>query len=168
MVNAKQGSGFTSMALAEKEDYVVDLSALQAVCERNYWRLIKLLPSIRQTGYCRSIAFTVEEKIDTKLTFQVLENSPYTSYLRLKQEHKLCWLVAPQFHIRCYHDAQLAEVVFVQNTRSFRGVYSYPNPAMHQPDEKKQLNLFLEEWLNRCLSSGYEMKEFNSGIKYYD
>jgi len=29
--------------------------------------------------------------------------------------------------------------------------------AMHQPDEKAQLNLFLGEWLSHCLACGHEL-----------
>lgn len=145
------------MVVTQKEHYAVDLSALQAVYERNYVSLMRLLPQIRNTGYSRRIAFTADQKMTTQLTFTVLENSPYTSYILLKQDSLLGCIVAPQLYIRCYHDAQLAEITFAQNTRSFRGVYAYPNKAMHQPDEKRQLNQFLEEWLVRCLAAGYEV-----------
>lgn len=147
------------MAVTQQDHYVVDLSALQALYGRNYTKLNQLLPHIRTTGYSRHIALTSEQKVATTLTFTVLENSPYTSYITLRQDNILFWLKAPELYIRCYHDAKLAEITLAQNTRGFRGVYSYPNSAMHQPDEKKQLNSFLEEWLNRCLSSGYEVKD---------
>lgn len=145
------------MVVTPKEHYVVDLSALQAIYERNYSSLMRLLPAIRNTGYSRCIAFTADQKIATHLTFTVLENSPYTSYILLKQDSLLDWIIAPQLYIRCYHDAQLAEVTFARNSRSFRGIYVYPNKAMHQPDEKRQLNQFLGEWLIRCLTSGYDL-----------
>ena len=41
--------------------------------------------------------------------------------------------------------------------RWVRSIYSYPNAAMHQPDEKSQLNLFLGEWLSHCLACGHEL-----------
>lgn len=151
------------MAINQKEHYIIDLSGLQAICERNYLYLNKLLPGIRQLGYNRRIGFTAEQKMAIELTFTVLDNSPYTSYLQLRQSRLLGWLAVPELYIRCYHDVRLAEVTFAQNTRSFRGVYQYPNKAMHQPDEKKQLNSFLEEWLARCLSAGYEVKPIELG-----
>lgn len=144
------------MAVVHSE-YTVDLSGLHAVYERNYNRLIRLLPHIRDNSYSRCIAFTTDQRMKTHLHFSVIENSPYTSYLLLKQDDLLDWLPTPKLYIRCYHDAKLAEITFAQNTRSFKGVYAYPNQAMHQPDEKKQLNYFLEEWLERCLLSGYEV-----------
>lgn len=145
------------MGVMQKETYTVDLPSLHAIYERNYVRLMRVLPNIRENGYKRCFAFTAEQKVKTRLTFSILENSPYTSYILLTQEGVLDWLPAPKLYIRCYHDAKLAEITFAQNTRSFRGVYAYPNKAMHQPDEKRQLNQFLEEWLERCLSSGYEV-----------
>ncbi|WP_228411759.1 DUF1249 domain-containing protein [Entomomonas moraniae] len=142
-----------------KETYAVDLSGLHAIYERNYACLIRLLPRMREDGYKRCFAFTAEQRIKTRLNFSIIENSPYTSYLLLKQDNLLVWLPSPELYIRCYHDAKLAEVVFAKNTRNFKGVYAYPNKAMHQPDEKKQLNQFVEEWLGRCLSSGYEVAD---------
>lgn len=146
------------MAVVQKEQYVVDLPALQALYERNYINLRRLLPKMREDDYSRTIAFNSDQHLVTHLTFNILENSPYTTYLLLKQDNLLPWLASPALYIRCYHDAKLAEITFAQNTRGFRGVYAYPNKAMHQPDEKKQLNEFLEEWLLRCLSSGYEVQ----------
>lgn len=151
------------MAVIQKEHYGVDLAGLQAICERNYFHLMRLLPAIKETGYSRCIAFTADQKITTELTFNVIENTPYTSYIHLRQSSLLGWLASPQLYIRCYHDVRLAEVVFAQNTRSFRGVYAYPNSAMHQPDEKRQLNSFVEEWLVRCLAAGYEVKQIALG-----
>lgn len=152
------------MALSQKERYVVDLPALQALYERNYLNLRRLLPKMRERNDSRTIAFMGERRLITHLTFTVLENTPYTSYLLLKQNNLLPWLTSPVLYIRCYHDAKLAEITFAQNTRSFRGVYAYPNKAMHQPDEKRQLNQFLEESLLRCLSSGYEVKDISLSV----
>lgn len=147
------------MAVVQKDCYKVDLVALHSIYERNYAALVRILPHIREVGYQRCIAFTNMKGLATTLTFEVIENSPYTSYLMLKQDKILPYLAAPTCYIRCYHDAQLAEITFAQNTRSFKGVYAYPNTSMHQPDEKRQLNQFLEEWLLRCLTFGYDVKQ---------
>ena len=56
-----------------------------------------------------------------------------------------------------YHDARMAEVVSAEHARRLRSIYPYPNEAMHQPDEKAQLNLFLGEWLSHCLACGHEL-----------
>ena len=59
--------------------------------------------------------------------------------------------------MRAYHDARMAKVIGAENARRFRGIYPYPNAAMHQPDEKTQLNLFLGEWLSHCIACGHEL-----------
>lgn len=56
----------------------------------------------------------------------------------------------PHLEVQVYHDARMAEVVSAEHTRRLRSIYPYPNEAMHQPDEKAQLNLFLGEWLSHC------------------
>ena len=63
-----------------------------------------------------------------------------------RQEH--------QFVVRLYHDAKMAEVVSFQGCAAFLPEYFYPNKNMLQPDEKKQRNIFLGEWLSYCLAFG--------------
>ncbi len=48
--------------------------------------------------------------------------------------------------------------VGAEQARRLMAIYPYPNQAMHQPDEKNQLNLFLGEWLAHCLACGHEME----------
>lgn len=139
-----------------REAYRVDLSALQAACEANYWRLMRLLPSMRNPAALRRVAFSQGEQAQGALVVEVQENSPYTTTLSLRQEQPLPWLPVPQMEVRVYHDARMAEVTVAQAQRHFRGLYPYPNPQMHQPDEKTQLNLFLGEWLGHCLTCGHE------------
>ncbi|MNF81102.1 putative dehydrogenase [compost metagenome] len=90
------------------------------------------------------------------LTLEVLRACPYTTTLRVRQEHSLPWLPVPQLEVQVYHDARMAEVVSAEHARRFRGIYPYPNALMHQPDEKAQLNVFLGEWLSHCLACGHE------------
>jgi uncharacterized protein YqiB (DUF1249 family) len=92
------------------------------------------------------------------LALEVLESCPYTSTIRVRQEHSLAWLPVPQLEVRVYHDARMVEVIGAQSARRFRGIYPYPNADMHQPDEKTQLNLFLGEWLSHCLACGHELE----------
>jgi hypothetical protein len=39
--------------------------------------------------------------------------------------------------------------------RRFKAVYDYPNLEMMQPDEKRQINLLLRDWLMLCQRQGY-------------
>lgn len=140
-----------------RDRYRVDLLELQAACEANYLRLMRLLPQMHTSQDARRVAMSQGDRLLGVLVLQVLENRPYTSTLRITQEHCLPWLPVPQMEVRVYHDARMAEVICAENTRRFRGIYAYPNAQMHQPDEKTQLNLFLGEWLGHCLACGHEL-----------
>ena len=140
-----------------KERYRVDLVELQAACEANYARLMRLLPAMREAAGARRVALSQGEQQLGVLALEVLETCPYTSTIEVRQEHSLSWLPVPRLEVRVYHDARMAEVVGTQSARRFHGIYPYPNAAMHQPDEKTQLNLFLGEWLSHCLACGHEL-----------
>ena len=139
-----------------RERYRVDLVELQAACEANYARLMRLLPNMREHTESRRVALSQGEHLLGVLALDVLESCPYTTTLCVRQEHSLPWLPVPRLEVRAYHDARMAEVIGAENARRFRGIYPYPNAAMHQPDEKSQLNLFLGEWLSHCLACGHE------------
>ena len=139
-----------------RERYRVDLAGLQAACEANYARLMRLLPGMRTEQRSRRIAMTQADQMLGVLTLEVIQASPYTTTLRVSQEHSLPWLPVPRMEVQVYHDARMAEVISAEHARRLRGIYPYPNAHMHQPDEKAQLNLFLGEWLSHCLACGHE------------
>ena len=141
-----------------RDRYRVDLVGLQAACEANYARLMRLLPQMREVRGSRRVALSQGERLLGVLALEVVEACPYTTTLQVRQEYSLPWLPSPQLEVRVYHDARMAEVVAAENARRFRSVYSYPNADMHQPDEKSQLNLFLGEWLSHCLACGHELE----------
>jgi len=143
-----------------RERYRVDLIELQAACEANYARLMQLIPSMREAvGAQRRVALSQGELHLGVLALHVLETCPYTSTLQVRQEHSLPWLPVPHLEVRVYHEARMAEVVGAAHARRLRPSYPYPNAAMHQPDEKNQLNLFLGEWLSHCMATGHELAE---------
>lgn len=141
-----------------RERYRVDLLELQAACEANYLRLMRLLPEIRNRPDTRRIAMSQGDRLLGVLVLTVTESCPYTTTVQISQQDCLPWLPVPQMDVRVYHDARMAEVIGAENARRFRGIYSYPNAQMHQPDEKNQLNLFLGEWLGHCLACGHELE----------
>jgi len=142
-----------------RDRYRVDLIGLQAACEANYARLMRLLPEMREQPGPRQIAVTQGDQMLGVRTLEVILDCPYTSTLRVSQQHSLPWLPVPQLQVQVYHDARMAEVVAAEHARRFRSIYPYPNLAMHQPDEKAQLNVFLGEWLSHCLACGHEYAE---------
>jgi len=141
-----------------RERYRVDLLELQAACEANYLRLMRLLPDMRNHPDTRRIAMSQGDRLLGVLVLTVTESCPYTTTVQISQQDCLPWLPVPQMDVRVYHDARMAEVIGAENARRFRGIYSYPNAQMHQPDEKNQLNLFLGEWLGHCLACGHELE----------
>lgn len=141
-----------------RERYRVDLLELQAACEANYLRLMRLLPEMRNHPDTRRIAMSQGDRLLGVLVLTVTESCPYTTTVQISQQDCLPWLPVPQMDVRVYHDARMAEVIGAENARRFRGIYSYPNAQMHQPDEKNQLNLFLGEWLGHCLACGHELE----------
>ena len=145
------------MAVKARERYRVDLIGLQAACEANYARLMRLLPDMRHAPEARRIGVTHGDQMLGVLALEVVLACPYTTTLQVRQEHSLPWLPVPQLDVRVYHDARMAEVVGAENARRLHIRYPYPNAAMHQPDEKTQLNLFLGEWLSHCIACGHEL-----------
>ena len=141
-----------------RERYRVDLIELQAACEANYARLMRLLPSMREATTLRRVALSQGERQLAVLALEVVERCPYTTTVQVRQESVSPWLPLTQLEVRVYHDARMAEVTAVQRARRFLGVYPYPNLAMYQPDEKAQLNVFLGEWLSHCLACGHGME----------
>jgi len=132
-----------------KPRYKVDLTALHALCEANYARLVRLFPDYEVTNR-REFQLG-----DERVLLEVLERSRYTTHVRLHSlAHVERWLAPLCIDVRAYHDAGMLEVISFQTSGSVRGRYSYPNPAMHQQDEKNQQNRFLADWLEHCLEHG--------------
>ena len=83
------------MAVKARERYRVDLIGLQAACEANYARLMRLLPDMRHTPEARRIAVTHGDQMLGVLALEVLQACPYTTTLQVRQEHSLPWLPVP-------------------------------------------------------------------------
>jgi len=152
-----------------KSGYKVDLSALHALCEANYARLLRLFPDYES---CNNRQFSVGQ---AKIYIEVLERSRYTTVFRLRcyrasatqgaagsdvsgrpdaDSERAGWLTPLKLEARAYHDAGMLEVIAFQSGGRTQGRYSYPNPSMLQQDEKRQQNSFLADWLSHCLHHG--------------
>lgn len=141
-----------------KRKYVPDLKRQGSVCEANYARLLKLLPDL-DTQDQREYQISWQGR-SAVVRLQVEERFRYTTTVMVSQqlESDSRWLDAPQLLVRLYHDAGMAEVICIRQRRQLSGRYPYPNPQMHQPDEKAQLNDFLGECLSQSLSHGHLME----------
>lgn len=144
------------MNLAKPRRYQPYVPDFLSLCERNYAQLRHLLPREGQVGDAVQIQVSALDKYEVRLQ----ELCKFTSTVRIEHiqtpaltERLTGWL-RPQFEVRLYHDARLAEVVACQHVRQFKAVYDYPNTDMLQPDEKRQINLLLRDWLNLCRAQG--------------
>ncbi|MBQ0719897.1 MAG: DUF1249 domain-containing protein [Gammaproteobacteria bacterium] len=145
-----------------------------ACCEANYFRLLALFPDLHSAEQ-RRIGLSLGSEAEVLLT--VLERTSYTTLLSISQRQisaseplgtrsertdksvTVRWFKPPILTVRLYHDAQIAEVITYGSNRGVRPKNAYPNQHMFQPDEKRQWNHFLEEWLVLCRQHGYAVGE---------
>jgi len=155
--------------LVKKRSYKPYVPDFLTLCERNYAQLRFFLPgsvtapqagvnSERPIRAGDSQVIQINEYEGYRI--QLIELCKFTTTIKIEHvsESALGWL-RPQFEVRLYHDARLAEVVSCQQVRRFKAVYDYPNLEMMQPDEKRQINLLLRDWLVLCQRQGYHSVE---------
>ena len=144
-------------AASGKDRFRVDLPTYHADCDANYLRLCKLMPELANN---QSWRYQIPHGT---LEVAVLDRSRYTTEVSLQAsapesgDNESDWLMPPPITVRLYHDARMAEVVKVsgQGTVGSDGLnFRYPNPAMHNEDERQQVNRYLSEWLAHCLANG--------------
>lgn len=136
----------------KRRRYHFDLAALQRMAAVNYALLETIVGSLKKTAEKR-----IKVGRQLHFTIAVTEAAPYTTEVRIQQQsisQQLPGLKETQLDVRLYHDAQLAEVVRSQGVDRLQPVYPQPNPNMHHPDEKHQMNQFLSDWLHMIKRSG--------------
>jgi len=118
--------------------------------ERNFTALMELLLRSRlleQGGGKFRLA-------GNHIELAMLERSRYTLLVEIRQSFGRVGdsqlLDDMLFKVRLYLDAKLAEVVSYQGQQALQPRYPYPNRRMYYPDEKRQNNLVLYEWLSNC------------------
>jgi len=132
-----------------KKAFKLDLTALHAVCEANYARMMRLFPG-HETENSRNL-----EVGTARIALEVVERCRYTTIFRLHQSQaESRWLGRLRIEVRAYHDAGMLEVGMFQSHRRVAARYQYPNDQMFQQDEKYQQNCFLAEWFEHCLVNG--------------
>ncbi len=143
------------MQTRKKKAFKLDLTALHAICEANYARMMRLFPEY-ETANVRRL-----EVGPARVTLEVVERCRYTTIFRLRQSAaEQQWLGQLLVEVRAYHDAAMLEVGMFQSHRRIAARYQYPNDQMFQQDEKYQQNRFLAEWLEHCLANGRSGVEF--------
>ncbi|CCQ09922.1 Putative cytoplasmic protein [Pseudoalteromonas luteoviolacea B = ATCC 29581] len=137
------------MSIVSARNYVQSLPKYITLCERNYMRLLRLLPEERK-GESSTILLGGGDYLIT-----ISEVSKYTTDIDITQITSMIpsiplWRMC----VRLYHDAKVAEVVYPNYHQRVKPSYGYPNPDMHQKDEKYQVNAFLGDWLTLCVENG--------------
>jgi uncharacterized protein YqiB (DUF1249 family) len=68
----------------------------------------------------------------------------------------------PDVEVRIYPDQKAAEALTFQN--DYLGIYQqvYPEPGKFYPKLKKDLNVFLDDWLCNMIEAKYELAEKES------
>ncbi len=141
------------MKALRKTAYVPQIPDFLSLCERNYAALCALLPEPLQIGQQYSVHLGELDRY--RLT--ILELAPFTTRVKIELSSTAQRYFQPSFDVQLYHDARLAEVVRAQQQWRFIGVYPYPNATMSLPDEKRQINLLLRDWLNLCSRRGTQV-----------
>ena len=152
--------------------YQISLSSLMNLCDTNYMLMLKVLANKECVGEQRCffisdfLSYTVTVKEVTRYTSLVSISQDVNVFItknNINQDNTnnidqlsptIAKLFRPSMVLRLYHDARMAEVISSQDIRQVKPRYDYPNSDMHQPDEKHQINLFLNEWLQLCLRLG--------------
>lgn len=144
-------SRFKTMYRSRRQKHAL-LKDLPCLYAENFGHLTRLFPNSQEIHG----AFSVVLRPLTRISVEIIEQCRYTTILGLT--HKLHhgpqqWLPSISLTVRVYHDAKLAEVIEFQKLRGFKPSYPYPNKHMHQPLEKRQINLFFRDWLLHCLAT---------------
>ncbi|MDP2634343.1 MULTISPECIES: DUF1249 domain-containing protein [unclassified Pseudoalteromonas] len=149
-------------SIAAKQRYIQSLPKYLTLCEHNYLRALKLLPAKKELAEKRQVQLgghQFEIKIDGC--------AKYTMDISITQLSGTIKRMSPLFlTVRLYHDAKVAEIIHHDYHQRIKPSYGYPNPLMHQKDEKYQLNAFLYDWLVACVESGRSVLNWdvNNGL----
>lgn len=119
-------------------------------CEYNYSLLCRLMPANSDDDY---FSYLLDD--DSTIELQITEKHPYTTFITLAQNHQQSQqeLLSFKLNLRLYHDARQVEV-FTPDGRAMEAIKAYPNPDMHQTDEKYNINHFLNDLLLHTLQHG--------------
>jgi uncharacterized protein len=139
----------------KRQKYVPTLPDFLALCERNYAQLNRYLAEDSTVGQSSIMQVSAQHQYRISIT----ELARFTTTLQIELLDAKHDYFRPNFVVRLYHDAQVAEVLACQQVSRFKARYDYPNMDMLQPDEKRQINLLLRDWLKLCAGQGYINRE---------
>lgn len=122
------------------------LAQLHAECERNFWRLHRLLPNTQTLR--AKLRLSPEQGGPRGVELTVVEVTRYTSLVHIVSvQQGPDWLDDIDIQVRVYRDARMAEVVEWCRDRTIPWALCEPS-KLYARDEKWQWNLFLSELLS--------------------
>lgn len=129
--------------------------SLMDLYESNFIKLKKLIPDVKAID--SPVISRSSGHLDLFLT--VVEKNKYTTTLYLsycfETDHGL--QMEPNFKIRVYHDARLAEVMA---GHLHHGRLKFDHLPADALKERWRLNRFLNKWLGYCLRQGHSFSPF--------
>jgi uncharacterized protein YqiB (DUF1249 family) len=122
------------------------------VYEQNYRVLMQLLRKQLEDNYQSTVHYENKPMV---IKASLLESCKYSQVVELEEISAIASniLNGLRLKIRIYHDARVAEVIDYQGHYKIKAKYDYPNHRMYHPDEKRQVNHLLVEWLHLFCSS---------------
>lgn len=114
--------------------------------ERNYAGMMEL---IRELGLLQTDSAQFDQH-NSRVNVAVKERTRYTLLLDIEQlfSRNSVFIKDLMLKVRVYRDVALAEVVAYQGHHQLQPRYDYPNELMLHPDEKRQANLLLHDWIS--------------------
>ena len=128
------------------------LDRLMGEYERNYERLHRLLPNLRELDGAR----TSRAPGVPDLHAEIVDQSAYTTTLVLTYSLRIDGTTRrePELQLRCYHDARLVEVLAVREPGP-SGATAWCSLRHSSLGRKWRFNRFLGKWLAYCLYQGH-------------
>lgn len=139
------------------------LDRLQDMQEELYRQLVLLIPGevSLHDSFCSRVSGSPLLRMD------IIERHPYTQFVRLtyhfdnKHEPEL----APDAHIRLYHDVRMAEVTAFDPGQGFRRSANPWYPARQLLQRIWRQNLALDKWLGYLLMQGHSLATMRPASK---
>ena len=122
---------------------------LMELCEESYSHLLRIIPDLRtMSGSYRSV-----RENDTDLHLEILEQSPYTTLVRLTYyfEQADGGRPEPNAILRAYHDARQVDVVDLRQ-HALPSERSFQAPSL---TNRWRVSLFANRWLAFCMIQGH-------------
>jgi hypothetical protein len=152
-----------SMCVTSWRARPVSFVSLMTLYESNFIRLRGLVGDVRPMA--GRIVSTAPSDCDLHLA--IVEQSPYTSVLRLTYffEDAAGQVADPDLEVRVYHDARLAEASRCARWVRHPGLESIRSSLSMSLGERWLRNMLLNKWLDYCVDRGHRFVGAPAGAR---